>query len=51
MKKSEKYKFAMMAVVDSGFMNASVKLEVLELLMAEKTMAEYCEKMEDEKNG
>ena len=48
MKKSEKLNIAMLAVVDSGY-HASVKLEVIEALLAERTVAEFCEKTEEEK--
>lgn len=48
MKKSEKIHIAMLAVVDSDF-PATLKLEVIETLNAEKTLAEFCEKAEEEK--
>ena len=47
MKKSERYNLAMLAVVDS-MLTASTKLEIIETLMADRTVAEYCEQ-EDEK--
>lgn len=50
MKKSEKYNLAMMAVVDTH-MTAQAKLEIIEMLLADRTIAEYCEKAEEEKNG
>ena len=46
MKKSEKYHMAMLAVVNSVSLNAEDKLEVIEMLMTEKSVAEYCEKGE-----
>lgn len=48
MKKSERYKFAMMAVVNSLCLDASVKLDVLETLMEDKRVAEWSEKQEEE---
>lgn len=48
MKKSEKYKYAMVAVVDSD-MGATVKLEILEQLMEDKKIVEWSESKEGEK--
>ena len=48
MKKSEKCELAMLAMVDSNF-TACAKLEVIEMLMHEKTVAEMLEKTEEEK--
>lgn len=49
MKKSELYQIAMIAVVNSNFLNAGEKLEVLERLMEDKTMAGWSEKKEAER--
>ena len=46
MKKSEKYYKAMLAVVNSLILNAEDKLEILEMLVTEKVVAESCEKAE-----
>lgn len=46
MKKSEIYNAAMLAVVDSNLL-PHVKLEVVEQLMADKTVAEMCETYEN----
>lgn len=46
MKKSNLYQLAMIAVVDSD-LHASVKLEVLEVLMEDKRVAEWSEKREE----
>lgn len=43
MKKSEKYSFAMRAVVESN-LHSSMKLEIIEMLMMDKIVAESCEK-------
>lgn len=48
MKKSEKCELAMLAIVNSNFADY-VKLEVIEMLMHEKTVAEMLEKTEEEK--
>ena len=50
MKKSERYQFAMLAVLNSGFADKT-KLEILETLMGDKSLAEFTEKAEEEKNG
>lgn len=50
MKKSEKYRIAMLAVINDNFnAEAETKLEVIEMLMHEKTVAEMLEKTEEEK--
>ena len=46
MKKSEKIHAAMLAVVNAWGMDGEVKLEVLEMLMNEKSLAEYVERTE-----
>ena len=51
MKKSEKYKYAMLAVIESTQMDTRLKLEIIEALMADKSTAELVEKWEEEKNG
>ena len=50
MKKSELYNIAMDAVLDSGYSN-EIKLEVLAELIDRKGVAEYSERVEEEKNG
>lgn len=50
MKKSEKYQAALVAVVDSN-MDAGTKLLIIELLLENRTSAEYWEKKEEVKNG
>lgn len=47
MKKSERYTFAMKAVLEYE-MPAGTKLEVLETLMDDRKMAEFSEKTEEE---
>lgn len=47
MKKSEIYNLAMIAVVDSD-LRATEKLKVVESLMADRNVAEYVEKAEEE---
>ena len=49
MKNSELYKLAMLAVIDSN-MAASTKLNVLEMLIGDKQMAEYREEREEKEN-
>lgn len=46
MKKSEIYSAAMLAVVDSKLL-PHVKLEVVEQLMTDKSVAEMCEKYDE----
>ena len=48
MKKTEIYNIAMDAVLDSSFSN-EVKLEVIEVLMTDRTVAKYAEKAEETK--
>jgi hypothetical protein len=50
MKKSDKYNLAILAVIDSARMNAETKLEIIETLMADKSLSEWCEK-EDKNNA
>ena len=47
MKKSEHYKLAMYAVIDSPRITTEQKLEILETLVVEKRMAEYGEEREE----
>ena len=52
MKKSDIYRYAMIAVVDHAGFHASTKIEIIEMLMGDKSMAEWVEKNEEEqKNG
>lgn len=46
MKKSEKYLKAMMVVVDSMKLEASEKLEIIEQLLNDKSVAEFTERHE-----
>lgn len=46
MKKSDIYQLAMLAVVDSEDIEAHDKLEVVEVLMNDKRVAEWSEKQE-----
>ena len=48
MKKSEKYQLAMIAVLEMDTLS-STKLEVLEQLMDDKSLAEWSEKQEEAK--
>ena len=50
MKKSERYKFAMMAVVNSSCLSAAVKLDVLETLVEDKRVAEWSENNEKQES-
>ena len=50
MNKSEKYTYAMLAVVESK-LDPTVKLEVLELLSDNRNVAKWCEEQEAEKLG
>lgn len=50
MKKTERYKAAMIAVINNTNLNAADKIEIIETLMADKSTAELVEKWE-EKNG
>ena len=49
MKKSEIIYKAMLCVAENWSMAPAEKLEVLEFLMGEKSLAEYVEKMDEEK--
>lgn len=51
MKKSERYQYAMVAVVNSTSLDAEVKLEVLETLMQDKSVAEWTENQGECANG
>lgn len=50
MKKSERYQIAMIAVVTNNNINAADKLEIIETLMDNKSVAEWNESKE-EQNG
>lgn len=50
MKKSERYKRAMIAVINSAVIPAEMKVEVLETLVEDKKMAEWNEQKEAENN-
>lgn len=50
MKKSELYNLAMDALLDSGYSN-DIKIEVMELLIDNRSTALFTEKREEEKNG
>lgn len=49
MKKSEHYKAAMIAVINSAVINVEKKVEILETLVADKQAAEWSEAREEEK--
>lgn len=51
MKKSELYQLAMLSVVDDESIEAADKLEVVEVLMNDKRIAEWSEKQEEEKKA
>ena len=51
MKASERYTAAMVAVINNTNINAADKLEIIETLMGDKSIAEFREKQEAEKNG
>ena len=51
MKKSERYQVAMIAVLTNNSIVANDKLEIIETLMGDKSLAEYVEGTEEEKNG
>lgn len=51
MKKSEKYKLAMLAVLRDAYIGHEDTLEIIEMLIADKSLAEFCEKEEEEKNA
>ena len=50
MKKSEKYQAAIIAVMESN-MEVGLKLDIIELLLDNRSTAIWCEKQEEEKNG
>lgn len=50
MKKSERYQKAMIAVIETE-MTAEDKLEIIETLWADHSLAEWSEKQEEKKNG
>ena len=47
MKKSERYYAAMVAVINSVHIMSDEKLEIIETLLGDKAVAEYCEKQEE----
>ena len=49
MKKSERYQVAMIAVLSNNAIMPTDKLEIIETLMADKNVAEWSEKQEEEK--
>lgn len=49
MKKSEKYQLAMVAVIESQLLDSKSKLEIIETLIGDRTVAEYSEKVEEAK--
>lgn len=49
MKKSERYQVAMIAVLTNNSIMANDKLEIIETLMGDKSLAEWSEKAEEEK--
>lgn len=51
MKKSELYKLAVLSVIHDNSLDPDDKLEVVELLIDQKSTAAWCEKREEEKNG
>ncbi len=51
MMKSEMYKRAMASVIRDDSWDMKDKLDILEVLMADKSLAEYGEKREAEKNA
>ena len=51
MKKSQKYYAAMICVVNSHSLSAAEKLEIIEQLTQDKTVAEFVEKKEEDKNN
>jgi hypothetical protein len=50
LKKSEMYKYAQCAVVDSPNLCTLTKLDILRELMASEDLALFCEKQEEENN-
>lgn len=51
MKKSEKYQVAMIAVLTNNSITATDKLEIIEELLGDKSLAEYTERREEENNA
>ena len=51
MKKSEMYYAAMICVVNNHTLSAADKLEIIERLMADKQLAEWSEKNEEDKKN
>ena len=49
MKRSQKYYLAMMAVINCEEIAVNEKLEIIEMLIGDKTVAEFSEKVEEEK--
>ena len=49
MKKSERYQAAMIAVLNTSYIMATDKLEIIETLMDAKSVAEYAERLDNEK--
>jgi len=49
MKRSQKYYMAMIAVINSEEIAVNEKLEIIETLIGDKTVAEFAEKTEEEK--
>lgn len=47
MKRSQKYYLAMISVIQSEEIAVSDKLEILETLIGDRTVAEYAEKQEE----
>lgn len=51
MKKSEQYEAAMMAVLRDAHISDNDKLAIIETMIAHKSLAEFSEKKEEEKNA
>ena len=51
MKKSDRYQFAMIAIIQCGFLTAEQKVDVLETLMADKSLAVFAENDECDCGG
>lgn len=51
MKRSEHYKAAMIAVINSAVIPAEKKVEILETLVEDKRVAAWNERAEEEKNN
>lgn len=50
MKKSEKYQLALCAVIDSNRIPTEDKVDVVEMLLEAKSVAEYTERQEEGKS-